>query len=53
MFLLIKFLCEKHYFCPYFQSNSMMIDNAAATMEFNSIEQLDQGSSTLYTLTRY
>ena len=34
------------------KSNSYMIDNAANTMEFNSIEQLDQGSSTLYSITR-
>ena len=29
-----------------------MIESAADTLEFNSIESLDQGSSTLYTITR-
>ena len=31
----------------------MLIDNAAETMEFNSIEQMDQGATTLYSITRY
>ena len=29
----------------------MLINNAADTLEFNSIEQLDQGAGTLYTIT--
>ena len=29
----------------------MLINNAAETLEFNSIEQLDQGAGTLYTIT--
>ena len=31
----------------------MLIDNAAQTMEFNSIEQMDQGATTLYSITRW
>ena len=34
------------------QQNTVMIDNAAETLDFNSIEQLDQGATTLYSITR-
>ena len=29
----------------------MLIENAAQTLEFNTIDQLDQGAGTLYTIT--
>ena len=44
-----QLLTESH--CNTVQANTMLINNAAETLEFNSIEQLDQGAGTLYTIT--
>ena len=34
-----------------FQANTQLISNAAETLTFSSIDQLDQGAGTLYTIT--
>ena len=35
----------------YFQANTQLISNAAETLTFSTIDQLDQGAGTLYTIT--
>ena len=34
-----------------FKANTQLISNAAETLTFSSIDQLDQGAGTLYTIT--
>ena len=38
-------------YCSYVQANTQLLSNAAETLTFNSIDQLDQGAGTLYTIT--
>ncbi len=35
------------------KQNTVLIGNAADTLNFNSIDELDQGAGTLYTITRF
>ena len=37
------------YIC--IKANTLLINSAANTLEFNSVEQLEQGAGTLYTIT--